>query len=144
MLLFIGGSESSQSGCTKFQNIVCYCLSTQGTEYAGRHRPFQNIVCYCLSRPSGERRNYIYISKHRMLLFIQALSFQDIEQINFKTSYVTVYRNFCGLCLVIRVNFKTSYVTVYHECWKESPSFYVISKHRMLLFIPHLSCLLIF
>ena len=53
-----------------FQNISCYCLSSNPMQYVKFPKVFQNISCYCLSslRP--------YITYH----------LQD-----FKTSHVIVY-----------------------------------------------------
>ena len=74
---------------------------------------FQNIVCYCLSLCDLRLWNECFISKHRMLLFIfMRYSLRNCLH-HFKTSYVTVYRSFCGLWWDILINFKTSYVTVY-------------------------------
>ena len=99
---------------TKFQNIVCYCLSWSMLNFFERILIFQNIVCYCLSmsRIPGWLHNRP-ISKHRMLLFILYPYKQDFPTCHFKTSYVTVYRN------------RSS-----HNWWVQG-----ISKHRMLLFI---------
>ena len=119
----------------KFQNIVCYCLSSVRPPHTAapeisKHRmllfilhkcttsalfdKFQNIVCYCLSE--GTR---------------------DISRImtHFKTSYVTVYPLLWSAWQLIYHYFKTSYVTVYHICHVNHLRESIISKHRMLLFI---------
>ena len=99
---------------TKFQNIVCYCLSSAGNRWqcghgiskhrmllfikTGRERrkrtpQFQNIVCYCLSRCIFFYSKLAIISKHRMLLSIISSPLNKAQNTYFKTSYVTVYRS---------------------------------------------------
>ena len=85
--------------------------------YHHRHhyhlQKFQNIVCYCLSLIRRVHRLIILISKHRMLLFIPMLLYSAASSVDFKTSYVTVYRKMANIRMFV--------------CR--------ISKHRMLLFI---------
>ena len=136
MLLFIPIGEAIKISNTRFQNIVCYCLSVFWSDVIKRN---------------------LDISKHRMLLFIHFPVVRSIIKPDFKTSYVTVY---LAPLLEVRskaLYFKTSYVTVYHNrqyaspsscilfqnivcyCLSVYPCRYVykdwISKHRMLLFI---------
>ena len=92
MLLFIHNSVPYLGLMASFQNIVCYCLSGLDSIILYMFLQFQNIVCYCLSN----RRNDMKYS---------------IE------------------------NFKTSYVTVYRDNDVKQRKIYGISKHRMLLFI---------
>ena len=66
--LSLGVTVSVQS---RFQNIVCYCLSTIKMRRLLLRTPFQNIVCYCLSTIRANTWHLHRISKHRMLLFIR-------------------------------------------------------------------------
>ena len=120
---------------TKFQNIVCYCLSCNTIRInkimcISKHRMLLFIRFLSLTNLTSKP-----ISKHRMLLFIgmgkywasEVSIFQNIvcyclsqapfafqmPCIHFKTSYVTVY--LIPLWVQVRFikYFKTSYVTVY-------------------------------
>ena len=113
MLLFIIFKAVVHMIFSKFQNIVCYCLSDICGLFNTYPAAFQNIVCYCLSSSCPIFPHSRDISKHRMLLFIS-------NTINKKT---------------IRQNFKTSYVTVYRLYLPDPYPADRISKHRMLLFI---------
>ena len=77
------------------------------------HKKFQNIVCYCLSEWTPLDKEAVFISKHRMLLFITKLIFPTLD--------TTPFQNIVCYCLS-----------------KSSPGkgfSWWISKHRMLLFI---------
>ena len=56
-----------------FQNISCYCLSLAEVEDWSELEPFQNISCYCLSVLLHFLHQYLFISKHLMLLFIRVV-----------------------------------------------------------------------
>ena len=113
---------------TKFQNIVCYCLSRSDLinrsmmllfiHQAGNSIPvpilFQNIVCYYLSWQTRCNAQVYQISKHRMLLFIELL--------DLKKEDVNLFQNIVCYCL--------SSLSVF-ACLTT----WLISKHHMLLFI---------
>ena len=63
--------ENAYNWIVGFQNIVCYCLSQAPPNVFFALIPFQNIVCYCLSCLLLFYSTPPFISKHRMLLFIQ-------------------------------------------------------------------------
>ena len=94
MLLFIPLRLGCESVGVGFQNIVCYCLSfwlqpCHLRIIISKHRMLLFIIiihlCYFKVR---------FISKHRMLLFIpRDPALLKLRTKNFKTSYVTVYRN---------------------------------------------------
>ncbi len=49
MLLFIRGNMKNAVLFTVFQNISCYCLSSDNASFIVFPSLFQNISCYCLS-----------------------------------------------------------------------------------------------
>ncbi len=73
-----------------------------------------------------------------MLLFISKDSWAVHQLIlDFKTSYVIVYRLCKCMGVTKQNNFKTSYVIVYLNSANHDSNQYRISKHLMLLFILH-------
>ena len=92
MLLFIDNVNGFGGNLKEFQNIVCYCLSFRWHGIAicksiSKHRMLLFIQFQPWIRSSCDK-----ISKHRMLLFIGKLTILDESgNIDFKTSYVTVY-----------------------------------------------------
>ena len=114
MLLFIVASISRMSFTTTYFK----------TSYVTVYRA-DAITSYCF-KP---------ISKHRMLLFIPS-AYTLRTRIN-------RFQNIVCYCLSFTIdfprlsdiNFKTSYVTVYRPMLPRKHPFSLISKHRMLLFI---------
>ena len=69
MLLFNGDNGMKITWKGKFQNIICYCLTTCGDIGLAEELLFQNIICYCLTNTGKNAKSLLK---------------------NFKTSYVIV------------------------------------------------------
>ena len=120
----------------KFQNILCYCLSS----FAG--------ILTC--RPYNFKTSYVivYRIRHSCSDFSHSL-FQNIlcyclsQQFDFAICYQLEFQNILCYCLSACkalkwrgwADFKTSYVIVYHTRRKLYTYSARISKHLMLLFI---------
>ena len=138
MLLFISCGRLSGYDGNLFQNISCYCLSTENSysPFVSTDFKTSHVIVYrkypVLCIPE------FLISKHLMLLFIinfplalcphcifqnilcyclsKTTALWYITNMNFKTSYVIVYQQrFLGVQKLI-LDFKTSYVIVYRLC----------------------------
>ena len=102
-----------------------------------KHLMLKFIQLVCPVKDSCER-----ISKHLMLKFIQWRWILRLQERDFKTSYVEVYRFIFPLLGGSLEYFKTSYVEVYHRHVRTDTAEVWISKHLMLKFIffSHLLC----
>ena len=156
MLLFICDGLLGVWFIRWFQNISCYCLSTELKWAIHRLGVFQNISCYCLSTFQRFRRCKLCNFKTSHVIVYQGVTtvvsaldkFQNIScyclsailspspvlKCDFKTSHVIVYRVKVTYPTQ-RKYFKTSHVIVYRYRSSEVGSCDIISKHLMLLFI---------
>ena len=99
---------------TVFQNISCYCLSSDNASFIVFPSLFQNISCYCLSSLCAWRTKI---------------------QTYFKTSHVIVYHFFTipnTVAFIISIHLMLLFI---HIATFRSKGGNIISKHLMLLFI---------
>ena len=159
MLLFIEDTRKKHKELLEFQNIVCYCLSLLHSlqmvwkARISKHRMllfinmeylrlmlghrFQNIVCYCLSQGLPEKR-CLYCKFQNIVCYCLSDKHHPGETL------IPEFQNIVCYCLSAYSkeetgkpeHFKTSYVTVYPPRILSTALFRIISKHRMLLFIP--------
>ena len=122
---------------SKFQNIVCYCLSKKMSKHSGTHSSISKhrMLLFIRSSACVPLRTSV-ISKHRMLLFI-FLSSIFSKIIHFISKHrMLLFISSTGCSSYDNVEFQNivCYCLSRYSFVVYSSSSY-ISKHRMLLFI---------
>ena len=96
---------------------------------------FQNIICYGLSSPPKRMESSDGISKHHMLWFIITSCTGEIQSYRISKHHMLWFIFFPAVPPAFAMNFKTSYVMVYRSGGKPALLCCCISKHHMLWFI---------
>ena len=91
MLLFINYRIYAYIYLTEFQNISCYCLSTESIQNRFRKTISKHLMLLFILEFWEICRTSLMISKHLMLLFIYMNFQQGVAKQYFKTSHVIVY-----------------------------------------------------
>ena len=136
MLLFIGRRYELTVTPRVFQNISCYCLSVTLDSSHKSHIHFKtsHVIVY---PPAGTiiLRSSAYFKTSHVIVYLQPPDQQHSFHHHFKTSHVIVYPDALESYKRTLDHFKTSHVIVYHFRHRLIPTFRLISKHLMLLFI---------